>query len=143
VFYFCMATWVGYRAHGVQTQVAGLGASYTNAIQLKAKLGVLQERSELKFAALNAWRIVAENIPAAVTLHRSSFVDGSKLTLSGDVAQDDTQKLIDFYDTLRKAKLDKQPFFTAEGDPLSYHSSGNSVTWSFSLVLNHAEMAVQ
>jgi hypothetical protein len=141
VIYFCMATWVGYQARGVESQVAALGGSYTNAISMKARLAVLQERSQLKFAALKCWQMVAENLPASVLLQRSSFVDGSKLSLSGQVNEEDTQKLIDFYDTLRKVKnpdQPDQPFFT-EGDPLSYHQINKSVAWSFSLQLAHVE----
>jgi hypothetical protein len=140
-FYFSMATWVGYQAHGVESQVTGLGGSYTNAVGMKARLAVLQQRSQLKFAALNCWQLVAENLPASVVLQRSSFIDGSRLTLSGQVDEADTQKLIDFYDTLRKVKdpmQPDQPFFT-EGDPLSYHQAGKTVAWNFSLQLKAVE----
>jgi hypothetical protein len=141
VIYFCACGWEGYKTRGMESQVAGLGGAYTNAIQLKARLAVLQERSQLKYAALNCWELVAENLPAAVTLARSGFSDGSKLTLSGQVDADDTQKLIDFYDTLRKAKnpdFPDQPFFT-EGDPLSYHQAQKTVSWNFSLQLVNTE----
>jgi hypothetical protein len=140
IFWLSMGAWVGFQARGVESQVAALGGAYTNAIQLKAKLGVLQERSQLKFAALDSMEQVAETIPAALTLRRWSFAEGSRLSLSGEVAADDTQKLIDFYDALRKAKKDNQPFFSSEGgDPLAYRQSGNNVSWSFSLILKHAE----
>jgi len=140
VIYFCLVAWEGYQMHGMESQVAAMGGSYTNAIQLKARLAVLQERSQLKYAALDCWQLVAENLPASVTLQRSSFVDGSKLTLSGQVDESDTQKLIDFYDALRKAKNPKQPdqpFFT-EGEPLAYRGQ-KVVAWNFSLQLTHVE----
>jgi hypothetical protein len=139
VIYLLAAQWEGYRARGVETQVAGLGGSYTNAIQLKARLGLLQERSQLKYAALNCWQLVAENLPPSVTLQRCGFSDGSKLALSGTVEAADTQKLIDFYDALRKATWENKPFFTDGGEQLSYRQSGNAVSWNFSLLLAHAE----
>lgn len=143
VIYFCAVTWEGYQARGVEAQVAAISNDYTNAIQLKARLGVLQERSQLKFAALDCWQLVAQELPPAVTLQRSSFVDGQKLMLSGQVAAADTQKLIDFYDALRKAQKDGKPFFSSSseaGDQLSYHQQGpNTVSWNFSLQLAHAE----
>lgn len=138
VIYFCAAGWEGYQARGVECQVAAISNDFTNAIQLKARLGVLLERSQLKFAALDSWQLVAQELPASVSLQRSSLVDGSKLLLSGQVDAGDTQKLIDFYDALRKVKKDGQSFFR-EGDPLSYHTSGNNVAWNFSLELQHVE----
>jgi hypothetical protein len=143
VIYFCAVGWEGYQTRGVEAQVAAISGSYTNAIQLKARLAVLQEREQLKYAALDCWKLTAQELPPEVTLHRSSFVDGSKLALSGQVAAADTQKLTDFYDALRKAKLNGQPMFNANPDSanqLAYHLQGNSTySWSFALELLHTE----
>jgi hypothetical protein len=138
LIYFGAAQWEGYQMRQVEGAVAAISNDYTNAIQLKARLAVLQERADLKFAALDCWQLVAQELPTAVTLQRSSFVDGSKLILSGQVAAADTQKLIDFYDALRKVKHNNQPFFK-EGDPLSYHQTAETVAWNFSLELLHTE----
>ena len=146
VIYFCAAGWEGYRARGMEARVAAISNDYTNAIQLSARLGVLQERAQLKFAALDCWQLVAQELPAAVTLQRSSFVNGSKLMLSGQVPAGDTQKLIDFYDALRKAKVNNQPFFSTSsenGDQLSYRQQANMVAWNFSLNLAHVEAEQQ
>jgi len=139
VIYFCAVQWEGFKARGVESQVAAISNDFTNSIQLKARLGVLQERAQLKFAALDCWQMVADELPTSVTLQRSSLVDGSKLVLSGSVDSADVLKLSDFYDALRKKKKDNQPFFK-EGDPLSYHSAGNTaMSWNFSLELQHVE----
>ena len=42
-----------------------LGDSYTNVLQLKARYEVLTERERLKYAALDCWKIVADNCPPA------------------------------------------------------------------------------
>jgi hypothetical protein len=142
VIYFCAVGWLGYRTHGVEAQVAALSGSYTNAIQLKARLGVLQERAQLKYAALDCWQLVAQDLPPGITLQRSSFVDGRKLGLSGQVEAEDTKKLTDFYDALRKAKLKGQPMFNANpesSDQLSWHQQGKTVAWNFALELLHTE----
>lgn len=138
VIYFAAVQWEGHQMQQVETAVAAISNDYTNTIQLKARLAVLQERAELKFAALECWQLVAQELPTAVTLQRSSFVDGSRLLLSGQVTSADTQKLIDFYDALRKAKRNNQPFFK-EGEPLAYHQQSDNVSWSFSLDLLHAQ----
>jgi hypothetical protein len=141
--YFCAATWKGYQARTVEAQVAAISGSYTNAMQSSARLAVLQDRTQLKYAALDCWRLVAEQVPAAVTLQRMSFVNGSRLSLNGQVDQADIQKLSDFYESLRKVKLAGQPFFNTNpdsGDQLSYHSQGGgAVSWSFSLDLLRTE----
>jgi hypothetical protein len=144
VIYFCAASWEGYKARGMESQVAALGGSYTNAVQLKARLGLLEERTQLKYAALDCWQLVAENLPAAVTLQRCGFADGSRLTLSGQVDAGDSQKLTDFYNALRKATKDGKPFFSSEGgEQLSFQQSGNMVHWSFGLILAHVEANVK
>ena len=140
--YFCAVGWEGYRARGMEAQVAAISQSYTNAIQLKARLGVLQERAQLKYAALDCWELVALDLPPAVTLQRSSFVDGHKLSLAGQADEADTQKLIDFYDALRKVKHNGQAMFNSTpdtGDQLSYRKQGDKVVWNFSLELLHTE----
>jgi hypothetical protein len=140
--YFCAAQWEGFQMTRVESSVAAISNDYTNAIQLKARLAVLQRRAELKFAGLDCWQLVAQELPATVTLQRFSLVDGSRLMLSGQVEAADTQKLIDFYDALRKIKKDNLPFFSAStdsGDQLSYHQSANLVAWNFALVLLHVE----
>lgn len=143
VIYFSAAAWEGHQARAVEAQVAALGNSYTNAIQLDAKLGILEKRERLKYAALDCWELTAENLPAAVTLARTGFADGSKYTLSGQVGQGDVKQLIDFYQALRNAP-DKQtgkPFFKATSEnTLTYHSQGAStMSWSFTLELAQSE----
>ena len=62
--------------------------------------------------------------------------------MNGQVNADDTQKLIDFYDALRKVKLKEQPMFNANpgsGDQLVYRQQGSTVVWNFGLELLHTE----
>jgi hypothetical protein len=140
--YFCAVAFLGYRTQGVETQVAAISGNYTNALSLKARFGVLQERQQLKFAALDCWQLVAQELPPGISLQRSSFADGRKLSLNGQVNAADTQKLIDFYDALRKVKLKEQPMFNANpgsGDQLVYRQQGSTVVWNFGLELLHTE----
>jgi hypothetical protein len=97
----------------------------------------------LKYAALDCWKIVAEQLPAGLSLQRSSFSDGQKLTLSGVCSQDQISQISDpgkFYDAVRKAKLDGQDVFELSAvEPLIWNQSGNLVNWHFTLQLKHAE----
>ena len=140
LIYFC-ATWVlGYQTDKLVQQVAGISGSYTNTLQLKARCEVLQERQDLKYAALDCWKLVADQLPAGISMQRFSFGDGHRLALGGTVTPDQITPITDFYDALRKAQLNGQPMFvTSGGEPLSYRQNGTQVTWNFSLELRRAE----
>lgn len=139
--YFCAATWKGYEARGMEARVAAISGSYTNAIQLKARLGVLEERAALKFAALDLWQLVAQELPATITLQRFSFANGQRLSLSGTAPQDQVNTLFDFNTALKKATLKGQPAFDPlKGDSVNPRTiSGGMVSWSLTLELLHTE----
>jgi hypothetical protein len=141
VVYFGLAGWEGYQMRGAESQVAAISGSYTNAIQLKAKLAVLEERSKLKYAALDCWQIVAEELPASITLQRFSFADGQKLTLAGTAPQDQVNTLFDFNAALKKKTLNNQPVFDPlGGEPVNPRNYGpNLDSWNLSLELLHTE----
>lgn len=139
--YFCATTVLGYQVNQVARQVAALNGSYTNALQLKARYEVLKQRQDLKYAALDCWKIVAEQLPAGLTLQRLSFANGQQLSLNGTVSQDELTQITDhFYDAVRKAEVDGQPMFnTIDSEAPTFHSMGNSsVNWQFSLKLKHS-----
>ena len=118
-----------------------MSGSYTNVMQLKARYDVLKERQDLKYAALDCWKIVAEQLPPNITLQRFSFADGQKLSLSGTAPADQVNTLFDFNTAMQKATNQNRPMFDPQGgEPVNPRKdAGNTVTWSFSLQLQHAE----
>jgi hypothetical protein len=139
MIYFCATAVLGYQTAKVEQQAAAISGSYTNSQLLLARYNVLKERQDLKFAALDCWKLVADMLPEGISLQRFSFGDGHKLTLSGMVGQDQLSQITDFYDVLHKAQLNGQPMFKAtEGESLSSRLSGNQVSWNFSLELARA-----
>jgi hypothetical protein len=141
--YFCATFFLGIQTTKVEQQVADLGGSYTNVLQLKARYAVLKERQDLKYAALDCWKLVADLLPPGITLQRFSFGDGRRLSLNGTVASDQITAITDFFDTLRKAQLNGQPMFNVEGGDQqpNYRQSGSQASWNFSLELQHTEAA--
>jgi hypothetical protein len=139
--YFCATALLGVQTHKLEQQAADLGDSYTNALQLKARYDVLKKRQELKFAALDCWKLLAENLPDGISLQRFSFANGQTLALTGTVTPDQIGLLTDhFYDPLRKARLNGQTMFDlAGGDQLTYRQNGNVVSWNFTLLLQHTD----
>jgi len=143
LIYFCASSVLAYQTHQVEQQVRGLTGSYTNTLQLEARYKVLQQRQDLKYAALDCWKVVAEALPAGVSLQRMSFANGQTLSLAGNVPQDQIAQITDhFYDGVRKAELGGEPLFDpAGGDNLTYQTRGNGVDWRFALTLAHHEKA--
>jgi hypothetical protein len=138
VIYFCAVGLLAMQTQKVEKQVAGISGSYTNTLQLKARLDVLQQRQELKFAALDCWKIVAEQLPAGIALQRFSFVDGQKLSLNGSSTPDQVNVLYDFDKGMRKTVLNNQPMFNS-GEPPLWRQQNNKVTWNYDLQLKRQE----
>jgi hypothetical protein len=143
VIYFCAVNVLGYRTAQVESDVAKISNDYTNALQLKAQYGVLKERQQLKYAALDCWQLVAQELPPGISLQRFSFANGQSVALSGQVDSGDISKMIDFSDALRKVKVNDQPVFNPVPDSneqFTYHTAGgNQDTWSFGLELLRTE----
>ena len=145
VIYFCATGVLGYRTRGVETRVAALGGSYTNSLQLQAVYNVLKERSQLKYAALDAWKIVAEELPPGITLQRFSFANGQSVTLSGTAPKDMVNMLFDFNTALKKKKVNNQFVFDQnKGDTVNPRAiPPNNVSWNLSVELLRSEAEVK
>jgi hypothetical protein len=138
--YFCAVGLLSIQTRKVEQAVADKSSHYTKALQLKAEYDVLKERQELKYAALDCWKIVAEHLPPNITLQRFSFADGKKLSLSGTAAPDQVNTLFDFNTAMQKVAANGHPMFNSQGgEPVNPRQTGNAVTWSFSLQLQNAE----
>ena len=135
--------WLGVDFHGtraVEQQVAERGPIYTNALQFKAKFQVLKDRQDLKFAALDCWKVVAELLPDGVTLDGYNFNDGRKLTLSGSASADQTKQLLDFDADLRKVAPNGQLLFDPNtGEHVTWDVRGNVANWHCVLELKRSE----
>lgn len=132
-----------YRTRGVESQVAERAPAYTNALQLKAQFEVLKDRQELKYAALDSWRAVAQQLPEEVTLDGFNFSDGHRLTLNGNAPMGSVQQLYNFEAAMRKTAVNGQPLFApGKGDNLSYSTApgGGGLNWNFSMELNRTEV---
>jgi hypothetical protein len=130
-----------YRTKSVEDEVAKWSPSYTNAMQLKARYQVLKDRQELKFAALDCWKAVANLLPEEVTLDGYNFSDGKRLTLNGTAQVGQVQQLYTFEGAMRKVEIKGQRLFApTKGESLSYQTRGNEITWNFSLELTRSEI---
>ena len=129
------------RTNGVEAQITQKSLDYTNAVQLKARYGVLKDRQELKFAALDCWDLVAKLMPTDLTLESLNFTDGKKLSLNGTAPAGQASQINDFETAMRKSVVKGQPFFDPlAGDHFTYHNiPGGGLGWNFGLELKRSE----
>jgi len=141
--YFCATGLLAVQTHKVEQAAASLKAKYTKALQRKAEYDVLKERQTLKYAALDCWKIVAEQLPPNIVLQRFSFADGRKLSLSGTAAPDQVNTLLDFNAAMQKVTANGHPVFSSQGgETVNPRKMGNNaVSWSFSLDLQNSREA--
>jgi hypothetical protein len=138
--FFVSLGFFGHFTARVEAQANALSGTYTNYLQLKAKLGILQEREVLKTAALDCWEAVAETMPTGLTLDTMNFsdVNGSRLSMTGTAPSDQVLAVTDFYEKLRKWEKGGKPLFGVNegGVPsTSLNPGGATVRWSFDLEL--------
>jgi hypothetical protein len=133
-----------YQTSGVESERDKRSAEYTNTMQLHATYDVLKEREDLKFAALNCWRTVAELMPETLSLENWNFGDGKRLVLNGTApSNEQVQQVMDFEKAVRKSKDPQgQPLFDPnKGEYLNYRTGPNgTILWSFTVELKRSEV---
>ncbi len=125
---------------GVQKEIAGLGASYTNALQLKERVKVLRDQLDLQYAALDCYKAVAETLPEGVTLDSLNFDRGRKIALFGSADSSSGDKVYEFNEAIRNAKVKDQPLFSKVSAPASNKQPGGQhLSWSFNCEIKRAD----
>ncbi len=142
LIYFAVLQVQDYRTDKVTEQVNGLSRNYTNTLQLKDQLDLLQDRENLKFASLDCWKTTAELLPESVTLNSLEFRNGKTLVLNGTAPADQRSLITDFNEALRKHTKDGKPFFE-KVDPPTQKLINNTITWYFNADVARAEDASQ
>jgi len=103
---------------------------------------VLKDRQELKYAALDSWRAVAELLPVNATLEGFTFSAGKRLSLNGMIPSDQVQEILKFDAALRKYKKDDDELFDAfGGENVTYQQvQGGNYNWRLGLELKRTEV---
>jgi hypothetical protein len=134
-----------FQASAVEAARDKISNDYTNTMQLNATYKVLKEREDLKFAALDSWKAIAELMPETLSLDTWNFGDGKRLVLSGSAPSNEhVQEILDFEKAVRKYKdpLNGQPLFDEnKGEGLNRRINPNgSILWDFSVELKRSEV---
>ena len=136
--YFAALQVLKFQSYRVESQVKGISQSYTNAKKMEARIGVLEDRKNLQFAALDCWKAVAELLPAEVSVDQIYFQRGKTFDLFGTVPQEHEIEVTDFNSALRRVKVNGDLLFSEVSSPSS-QVRGTSVVWKFSCKLKSGE----
>ena len=141
LIYFAMLQVLQFQKHGIDQKVADLSGSYTNALKTKDLIKVMQEQVNLKYAVLDAWKAVSEELPPELTLTDFSFSRGKTVTLRGTGAANSVGKVTDFNEALGKVTVKNELLFSTINPP-AVNSVGNApvMNWNFAGELKRAEV---
>lgn len=110
IAYFVALEVLKFQKHTLDGQIQALTPDYQESQQLKAKVGIFQEQSNLRYAALNCWLAVSEALPTELTLSSVALSRGAQLTLFGAVPSDQQDKVTSFNEALGKYVLNGEAF---------------------------------
>jgi hypothetical protein len=140
VIYMIALQVLNYQAGRVRSEVAGLGNTYTNVLRLKERTQVLQEQLNLKYAALDCWKVASEHLPADFNLINLMFGRNGTLQIVGTAPSGQEQKVIDYNEAMRTATLEGKPLFKDVSPPnFPSRTGAQVVNWNFDCTLNLIE----
>jgi hypothetical protein len=79
LIYFALNEVAKWRLGNVQDQITGLAPQYTNTLVMKEQVKVLQDQLDMRYAALDCYRAVAESMPTDFQLDSFQFEGGRRL----------------------------------------------------------------
>lgn len=129
--------------HGRLNREAGaLSAAYTDALQLKDRIRVLQEQADLRFAALDCWKAVCDLLPNELVLVEMTFSRGLTLGLVGTVSSEEQAKVTEFNGALRKHQVNGESLFDKDhfDAPTFMPQPGGGYRWTFKCDLKRGEV---
>jgi hypothetical protein len=139
LFYFGMLYVFEMKNDTVKKDLANMGPNYTNSLRDVEQIRILKDREALKYAALDCWKSVAENLPDSMTVDNLYFQRG-KLELSGTVIAENQEEVGNFNEALRTATApNNHEVLFAEVSPPSIRLSGTKGEWRFNCTLKGGE----
>jgi hypothetical protein len=140
VIYMLSLQVLNYKVGRVRGEVAGLANSYTNVLRLKERTQVLEEQLNLKYAALDCWKVASEHLPAEFNLINLQFGRNGTLQIIGTAPAGQEQKVIDYNEAIREATLDGKLVFKDVSPPnFPSRTGAQVVNWNFDCTLNLSE----
>jgi hypothetical protein len=124
----------------VKKDLANMGPGYTNSLRDVEQIRILKDREALKFAALDCWKAVAENLPDSMTVDDMYFQRG-KLELRGTVISENLEDVGIFNEALRTATdPNHHESLFSDVSPPATRTVGAKGEWSFNCTLKEGEI---
>jgi hypothetical protein len=132
VVYYGFVKVADFRYSSLKDEVRAKSLQYTNVVQLRERVQVLQDQMDLQYAALDCYKAVADLIPPEISLDSFNFERGRRLTLMGTAPEAEVSKVQSFFDSMRKATDNKNELLFSKVELLRINiRQGNSRAWSF------------
>ncbi len=126
---------------GVDRDVASLHQSYTNALQLKARVQVLSDQVSLKFASLDCWRAASEALPTEMTMTQFNFQGKArKLQIFGNVPSELQAKVTEYNEALARAVANGEKLFAKVNTKSIQAQANRPAYWSIECELQRKEL---
>lgn len=125
-----------YQRNKLDDQVQDMKADYDKAQQLTEKIEVVETQISLRFAALEAWKAIALNLPDGLTLTDLSFDHGARLSVVGTADSDPSSRTTDFAEKLSALKVRDKSLFKEVSLANSTRGANGQWRWSFSCELS-------
>lgn len=133
--------WLNYQKGILEEEkvnLKGLANHYTNALRLKDQVLILEEQVNLRFAALDCWKVAVEKLPSSMTLSTMNFVRGKTLRLDGMVDPSAREDVTKYNSELAAVEVRGQKLFGSV-KPAQQTVRGTVATWSFEAELNRLD----
>lgn len=137
--YFAFLNIQDYRKSGTNFEIALLHQGYTNALALRAKVEVLQNQIDLKFAALDCLKAAADALPADMTLTSFDFQRGRRLNLFGTVPADMQSRVAEFTEALGDSEIDGEALFSRVATKAIQAQPNRPASWTIECELKRQQ----
>jgi hypothetical protein len=125
--------------NNARAELASLGVAFTNAMSHDLQIKLLTERQNLKYAALDCWKSVAETLPASLTLESIYFNPG-RMDVAGTGSTDQSTDVFALNDGLRQAQDAGHNGLLFSDVTLNFQRvQGGKISWSFTCKLKNGE----
>ena len=140
--YFAAIEWARHGQASAELTQRSLAKSYTNTLQLAQQVKILQNQMNLKYAALDSFKAVAEKLPDGLTINSFSFQRGSKVQLFGSASSGNPGQIATFVGELQGVESNGRRLFSAVESPtIRADPASGQNRWNFECDLANPEQA--
>jgi hypothetical protein len=137
--YFAALFEMEHRADKAKQELAALAPAFAKAGADETQLKLLNERQQLKYAALDCWKAVADNLKTDLTLE-SLYFNRAKMDLTGSSSTDLPDDIYALNDGLLKSRDATRTNALFADVKINYtRVSGGRTTWGLTCALKNSE----